>query len=312
MTCQTFQELFDNDLFWNIILQLHHDLFIWKSLRIRSTYEGKYQIIGELNDSILGQTTRRRRFVNKPKMNEGLITETLYYNLPIIQSFMQKYIFNRQKKLCKPQTNERMRIEYLSTLRNPKEELFEKYNSIKNAIKLKDLQEQLLQNCNDHLGKVEMFWKTNKKLFTFSINLFWIAIFLFGLILNLQVVGKMNSKHPYLITLLPLICVVGLNYCMIFLSLIIHHNKVALIRSICLIIGLSILISPVVSVLLKLEHFISLSWGVTFIPCWLLYVNPINQDHLEKSQEIIKKGKKIMKRFQIRISLFRCNASDQF
>ncbi|KAJ3435376.1 transmembrane protein 185-like [Anaeramoeba flamelloides] len=273
LTCKKFQKSMENTRFWSKVAENNENLLNWNSLRIISQSDGKTYIVGNLNDSIILQTENPLNNINGKDaviLNYGKITKFIKSKSIKLIELSEKFRITKKHFFCKPQSNTRIRKEFALSLIDPKYELIERYQYLNNAYKFKKIQDELSQERAQE-RKIKSYWKTLNKLQSFAINCFWIAIFLFGIFLNIKINGNIKYKRPLLFTLSPLIIVVGLVYFMTLLSLVIHHNKIAIVRSICLIIGLSILISPFALIIFKLENIIKMSWRITFLPIWIIY-----------------------------------------
>ncbi|KAJ6247638.1 hypothetical protein M0813_18272 [Anaeramoeba flamelloides] len=202
----------ENTRFWSKVAENNENLLNWNSLRIISQSDGKTYIVGNLNDSIILQTENPLNNINGKDaviLNYGKITKFIKSKSIKLIELSEKFRITKKHFFCKPQSNTRIRKEFALSLIDPKYELIERYQYLNNAYKFKKIQDELSQERAQE-RKIKSYWKTLNKLQSFAINCFWIAIFLFGIFLNIKINGNIKYKRPLLFTLSPLIIVVGL------------------------------------------------------------------------------------------------------
>ncbi|KAJ3438560.1 structural maintenance of chromosomes protein [Anaeramoeba flamelloides] len=158
MSCSRFDELLDDDDFWLKVAQFNENLFIWNSLKIYSNSEGNASIIGSLNDSIIVHNNNYENVFDK-RTDEGSFTKFLRSRSIGLLGVSEKMGLIKKKSLCQPQTNQRIRIEYIKSLLNAKYEIIERYTFLKNACKLKN------EGSDLHSAEVEIIVENSDKRF---------------------------------------------------------------------------------------------------------------------------------------------------
>ncbi|KAJ3427651.1 dactylin [Anaeramoeba flamelloides] len=273
LTCTHLHDLVNDYELWKRVAMVHESLFIWKTLQVIIMPQGTVAIAGHLNPDIV--TTSN-------------VEEDLEYGTNEKNSKMKKFFHSSSRKLIpsnvgrgilgrvveqedpKPNSNKQIRLDYIPKLEDHREILIDKYQSLQKASSRRSYQETRVIE-NNYRRIRSGFRSQTQKLFLFALTFLPLAIFIFGILLNLSVIDKINGNNKTTKISIPIISVIGLMYLAILFSLIRYRSWYTLYKGVTYIIIISLIVLPLLLILLKIEHAIDSSWSVTFIPIFIYF-----------------------------------------